>query len=168
MAQEQMLRIYTHVKDQSYPLQQQQQQFDSKNTDLGSIKEQNTSTKNLSDEDVLLSKSKQVFQNYEEATSKLKKANDYLRDNASNTMNIDLQHIMDYRESKSKVLKLLQIEASDLYATINKFLIGKKAILKFFSDDLKEFGETRIKKIKQDIIDFEEILKKLSLVTTSA
>ncbi len=163
MAQEQIIRICTNFKEKSYLPQLLAQNNETKPEDIG-----NQTRDQGSDESMLLVKSKQVFQNYEEAKLKLKKATDYLQDNRINTMSGDLQYVVDYQNRKLKLLAGFQKEANELYSTINKFLIGKKAILMFFSGDVKDFGDEKIKKIKQDIMDFEDILKKLALLTTSA
>lgn len=117
-----------------------------------------------SDEVALIARANSVFADYENAKLKLKKTIDFLHGYASNTMAIDLNSVLQYKNDKETILKEKQKESSDLYSTINKILTGKKAILEFFKSDTSAF-EPQIKKIEQDITEFTNLLKKLALIS---
>jgi hypothetical protein len=167
---EQVVRIFTSIK--AVPLQRPQPLAQVQTQLKTVIKPQQTGKQPLSepnsDEALLLTKANSIFDEYEIANLKLKKTCDHLATYASQTTPIDLHAILEYKTAKEDFIKEKQKEATKLYETINQFLIGKKAILLFFSTDSQAFGQVQITKINQDINNFEDVLKKLAIVSSSS
>ncbi len=117
----------------------------------------------VDEESALLSGSKQIYDKWMQCNRKIVQSKEFLK-TFSGQLTLADKNVVESLEQQyeSSALKLT-FEVKKVQAALNTFLIGKKALLTFLSNDKNEH-KTLIDQVQKHIYDFEQILSQLNSI----